>query len=344
MTDKLLIVDGSSMLVTSYYGNLPRQILFEKDPEKKKSFYHLIMHNEEGQYTNAMFAMIRMLMKILKEQKPTHIAFAFDKTRNTFRREKYAEYKGNRSETPQPLKEQFVAMENLLENAGFKVFYDDRYEADDIAGSIAKKFEKTMPTYIITKDHDYLQLVNDYTRLWLVQIKQETATEIQSRYSNIYGFNVRDTAIPDKAIEITKEVCKSEYGVYPYQIPDLKGIHGDTSDNIPGVKGVSSAAAPLLEEYGTIEEIYKAIEECQDAKEEKELNKFWKEELQIKRSPLNALKSSKEIAFMSKDLATIRCDYPLDFEIDDLKININKDNLIKDFEKYGFKSLIDKIR
>ncbi|WP_051233872.1 5'-3' exonuclease [Butyrivibrio sp. NC3005] len=344
MTDeRLILIDGSSMLVTSYYGNLPRAILFEKDEEKKKLMYNQIMHNDQGEYTNAMFTMIKVIQKIIKEQKPTHMAFAFDKTRDTFRREKYADYKANRGETPDPLKEQFVNMENMLIKMGFPVFFDDNFEADDIVGSIAAKFEKDIPTYIITKDHDYLQLVNEYTRLWLVQTKNEAADEIIAKYSSKYGYDKREFTLPDKAIEVTEEVCINEYGVKPSQIPDLKGIQGDTSDNIPGVKGVSSAAFPLLKEYGTVENIYAAIDDCKDEKAQKELAKWWKEKLGISRSPIKAMITYRETALMSKDLATIRKNYPVDKSLDDFKIQINKDETINQFNRFGFKSLINKI-
>ena len=113
--------------------------------------------------------------------------------------------------------------------------YDMQYEADDIVGSVAARFEKEIPSYIITKDHDYLQLVNDYTRVWLIQTKQETADELLNKYGAEYGFNSKMVSIPDKAFEVTPPLCLSEYGVRPEQIPDLKGIQGDTSDNIPGV-------------------------------------------------------------------------------------------------------------
>ena len=315
---KFILIDGSSMLVTNYYGNLPKALLFEKDPVKKEKLFSQIMHNDAGQYTNAMYGMMRTILKIIKEQKPTHMMFAFDMTRNTFRREKYPDYKGNRGETPEPLKEQFVNMEKLLEDMGFQVMYDMQYEADDIVGSVAARFEKEIPSYIITKDHDYLQLVNDYTRVWLIQTKQETADELLNKYG-------------------------AEYGVRPEQIPDLKGIQGDTSDNIPGVKGVSSAAMPLLARYGTMEKIYEAIEACADAKEQKALNSMWKEELGITRSPLKAMIQYKELALLSKDLATIRRDYEFDKSLDDFKIRIDADKAKSEFEKYGFKSLTDKI-
>ena len=196
---KFILIDGSSMLVTNYYGNLPKALLFEKDPVKKEKLFSQIMHNDAGQYTNAMYGMMRTILKIIKEQKPTHMMFAFDMTRNTFRREKYPDYKGNRGETPEPLKEQFVNMEKLLEDMGFQVMYDMQYEADDIVGSVAARFEKEIPSYIITKDHDYLQLVNDYTRVWLIQTKQETADELLNKYGAEYGFNSKMVSIPDKA-------------------------------------------------------------------------------------------------------------------------------------------------
>ena len=88
--NKFILIDGSSMLVTNYYGNLPKALLFEKDPEKKEKLFSQIMHNDAGQYTNAMYGMMRTILKIIDEQKPTHMMFAFDMTRDTFRREKYA--------------------------------------------------------------------------------------------------------------------------------------------------------------------------------------------------------------------------------------------------------------
>ena len=115
--EKFILIDGSSMLVTNYYGNLPKSIMFEKDPEKKVKLYSQIMHNDKGQYTNAMYGMMRTIMKIIAEQKPTHMMFAFDMTRDTFRREKYPDYKGNRGDTPEPLKEQFEDVRKMMEEA-----------------------------------------------------------------------------------------------------------------------------------------------------------------------------------------------------------------------------------
>ena len=341
--EKFILIDGSSMLVTNYYGNLPKALLFEKDPEKKKALYSQIMHNDRGQYTNAMYGMMRTIMKILNEQKPTHMMFAFDMTRDTFRREKYPDYKGNRGDTPEPLKEQFENMEKMLEDMGFQVMYDMKFEADDIVGSVVSKFEKEIPSYIITKDHDYLQLVSDYTRVWLIQTKAETAEELQNKYGAEFGWNSKMAPLPDKAFEVTPPLCLAEYGVRPEQIPDLKGIQGDSSDNIPGVKGVSSAAMPLLAKYGTVEGIYEAIDECADDKALKALGTYWKEELGISRSPMKALNEYRDIALLSKELAQIRRDYPFEKSLDDFKFELDKDKAAAQFEKYGFKSLLEKL-
>ncbi len=343
MTGKFILIDGSSMLVTNYYGNLPKALLFEKDPAKKEKLFSQIMHDDKGRYTNAMYGMMRTILKIMKDQRPTHMMFAFDTTRDTFRREKYPDYKGNRGDTPEPLKEQFENMENLLKDLGFVVMYDSNYEADDIVGSVVNRFEKDIPSFIITKDHDYLQLISDYTRVWLIQTKQETADELQAKYGSEYGWSKKLSLLPDKAFEVTPPLCLSEYGVNPVQIPDLKGIQGDPSDNIPGVKGVSSAAIPLLRHYGTVEGIYEAIDACGDDKELKALASFWKESLNISRSPMKALTENREMAFLSKDLASIRRDYPVSENLSDFEIKFDRQKAITEFEKYGFKSLMDKI-
>ena len=175
---KLLIVDGSSMLVTCYYANLPRDVMQAQSDEEKEKAYKRILQTRSGIYTNAVFGMLRIIKSILRFQKPDYMCFCFDLSRNTFRREIYKEYKAQRNETPSPLSLQFKLMEDVLEMLGFTVLYDKQYEADDLAGSVARKFEKDVNTYLITKDHDYLQLVNEYTRVWMVQTSDEKAEEL----------------------------------------------------------------------------------------------------------------------------------------------------------------------
>ncbi|MGN1023508.1 MAG: 5'-3' exonuclease H3TH domain-containing protein [Lachnospiraceae bacterium] len=326
---KPVFIDASALLVTSYYGNLPKSILFEKDPEKKKEHYDEILHTKDGQYTNAVIPMVSVILKILETQHPSHLLFAFDRTRDTFRRKKFEAYKAQRAETPDPLKQQFASMETLLQTAGFVTLSSDTYEADDIVGSAVEVVQKALakdgacPTcYIWTKDHDYLQLCSDTCRIWLAQTSQDKADALNLAH---YGCASRDMNLPDKTFLVTPGVCREEYGVAPSQIPDLKGIQGDPSDNIPGVKGVSSAAIPLLNEYGTLEEIYAALDDAADKAGEAALKTFWKEDLGITRSPAKALRENREIAFLSRDLATIRKEAPLGLTEEALRIEVNRD-------------------
>lgn len=326
---KLLLIDGSSMLTTAYYGTLPNEIKWEKDEEKRKLHYDKILHNSIGEYTNAIYSMLKSLSKILDYQKPTHMAICFDKSReNTFRRKMYSEYKAQRSETPFPLKQQMINMEKFLKMIGFSVFYSDEYEADDFVGTLAKKFENQIDTYLYTKDHDYLQLVSDKTKLWLLMVKQEDVDSFNKKHN----IDTSCLNIPDKVVELTPQLVKDEFGVYPCQIADLKGLQGDSADNIPGVYGISSAAPILISKYGSVENLYDEIEKIYN---DKKSEKLFKEELKtlgVTRSPLNMLMSdcdkrsgisAKETALLSKKLATIYRDIPLDVTLKDLEFEID---------------------
>ena len=280
----LLLIDGSSLLTTQYYGNLPREILFAKTDEEKKKFYHKIMQTKTGIYTNAIYGFMRTVLKIIKEQKPKYIAVAWDKSRNTFRREIYSEYKGNRGETPKPLKDQFILCEELLEKMGIRQFMDDRFEADDFCGSLSKKFENTLPVKILTKDNDYLQLVTDKTNLWIMHSTAQKTDDLYKKYGIVH-----DASVPERAFNLTKELVKQEFGVEPESINSLKGLQGDSSDNIKGVPGVGPATAvALIAKYGSVEALYDDIRDLDD-KQQKQKAAEWKTELGISRSPFGPL-------------------------------------------------------
>lgn len=345
--EKLLIIDGSCLLSTNYYGNIPPKLKMSSGlPEEEvRKLYSLILHNSEGKYTNAIYGFMKVLVKILNEQEITHIAFVFDKSRdNLFRRKLYPPYKAQRKPTPEPLKEQFVSIEESLKKMGFPVFYADGYEADDFAGTLVKKFEKNIDIVLLTKDHDYLQLVSDSTKLWMMYSDKDKVKELREKYC------ISDDIIyPEKVFEFNPVITKFEEGVWPEQIPDLKGLTGDTSDNIPGVKNLASAAAPLLSKYKTVENLYKAIEEvADDKKKTKELQDEWKKELEI-RNPYNALtksydeneyvKSAKESAILSKKLATIKTDLELETTLDDLIIKVDKEAYKTELDYFNIKSL-----
>lgn len=191
---KLLIIDGSSMLSTSYYGNLPKSILFAKTEEEKEKHYEQILHTSDGKYTNAMFTMLRTLLGIYKKVKPEYVAFVFDKTRDTFRRTELGAdfYKANRKETAKPLKEQFIQMEEFLQEIGCAVFMSDDYEADDYAASLVEKFEgPDLQTYVLTKDHDYFQVVSEYTRMWRV-VNKDKLEQLKKDYG-FFGSDVYES-------------------------------------------------------------------------------------------------------------------------------------------------------
>lgn len=154
---KFYAIDCSSLLVSAYYGTLPNSIKYAKTDEEKVSHYGEIMHDSHGTYVNAVYTTLKSILKLINDDKPDYIVAAFDKSRNTFRREIYPDYKANRSEIQSPLKQQFILMENILEQIGLNVLYSDDYEADDLIGSVVETFKhnKTNDFYLLTKDHDY---------------------------------------------------------------------------------------------------------------------------------------------------------------------------------------------
>lgn len=335
-----LIIDGSSMLSSSYYGNLPKQILFAKTEEERAKHYDKIMHAPDGTYTNGIFTMLRTVLKILKNQTPDHIAFVFDKTRNTFRRELYADYKGTRGETPAPLKQQFALAEEMFQEMGFPVFFSDQYEADDFAGSITEKFWQQDSIVLMTKDVDYLQLVSDErnVRAWMVQVSQEKADKLFAAYQ----VDKKRTNLPDKVFEFTETYIQGEYGLSSgNMVIDWKALAGDSSDNIPGVKGISDKSSiPLLNEYQTVEALYEALEE-----EGSGIEDFWKEFLGLRKGSYKKLTApgAKESALLSKQLATIRRDIPIAAELSDFKCIPNREGFLKIVDRFGFQSLKDEL-
>ena len=268
----------------------------------------------------------------------------FDKTRDTFRRTELGAdfYKANRKETAKPLKEQFIQMEEFLQEIGCAVFMSDDYEADDYAASLVEKFEgPDLQTYVLTKDHDYFQVVSEYTRMWRV-VNKDKLEQLKETYG-LFGNDVYES-LPANVFEYTPEIVYAEEGVYPQQIPVLLAITGDPGDGIPGCKGVSSAAAPLVDEYKSLDEIYAAIDDCEGvAKKEKELNGFWKEYLGIVRSPLKALKTNREMVYLSEKLATMKRDIDISCGLEDLKMRVDIEKLKEELGRYEMASLIKEV-
>lgn len=341
---KFMIIDGSSMLSTSYYGNLPKSILFEKDEEKKRSHYGEILHTSDGRYTNAIFTMFRTMIAMYKKVKPDYLAFVFDTSRDTFRRTELGAdfYKANRKSTPEPLKEQFIAMEEILQKIGCKVLMDSNYEADDFAASLVRKFEgPDLTTYVVTKDHDYFQLVGDHTRMWRI-VDRKKREQLMEKYGVFAGEQGYDS-LPSNVFEYNKEIVFAEEGVYPKDIVKLLAIQGDPGDGIPGCKGVKAAAVPMINEYGSLEAIYQVIEECEeDAKKEKALAAYWKE-IGITPNPIKKMKAEKENVFLSEKLAQMKEDIAIDEELEDFAFHVDRDALLEVFKEYELNSLIDQV-
>ena len=339
----LLLIDGSSLLSTQFFGSLPRQILFAKTIEEKEKYYDKILQTGDGFYTNGVFGFVKYLLKILREQKPSHIAITWDLSRDTFRREIYPDYKGNRGETMAPLSDQFAICQEVVKAFGIAQFMSGTYEADDFCGTLAEKFKSEIPVFIMTKDNDYLQLVDDKIKLWLMHGTAEKTDELYKKY----GIDKSKVNAPDRCFVYDKELIKKEFGVEPENVNSLKGIMGDASDNIKGVPGVGEATARLLiGKYHTVDELYRAINN-KDKKELDEIKKAWKEELGINRSPLSYLLKTSDTelvgeksARLSEQLATIKKDIDTTgVELSDLTANIDFEGGTKIIKALEFNSV-----
>ena len=341
--DFLLLIDGSSLLSTQFFGSLPRQILFAKTIEEKEKFYDKILQTSDGFYTNGVFGFVKYLLKIIRELKPSHIAITWDLSRNTFRREIYPEYKANRGETMAPLSDQFAICQEVVKALGIAQFMSGTYEADDFCGTLAEKFKSEIPVFIMTKDNDYLQLVDENTKLWLMHSSAEKTDELYKKY----GIDKSKVNAPDRCFVYDRELIKKEFGIEPENVNSLKGIMGDPSDNIKGVPGVGEATARLLiGKYHTVDGLYKVID-GKDKKELDEIKKLWKEELGINRSPLSYLLKTSDTelvgeksARLSEELATIKKDIDTTgVELDDLRTNIDFEHASKVIKALEFNSI-----
>ena len=282
---KVILIDGNNLLFRSYYAT---------------AYKGSILRNSKGFPTNALFGFINMLNKIINEECPNYMMIAFDKGK-TFRHDKYDGYKDGRKETPLELKEQFPVAKTIADAMGIKCFEIDNYEADDIIGTFANEIDKSNEYYsvIVSSDKDLLQLITDKNEVKLLKSNDYIRLDLDS-FINTYGFT-------------------------PEKIKDLKGIMGDSSDNIPGVKGIGEkGASALIQKYGTVEEIYNHIDEIKGKTKEKLIN-------------------DKDNAFFSKELATIYKEVPIDKNIEKIKYEGITPKLVPLLKEYEFFSLIKKL-
>lgn len=240
--NKLVLIDGNSLINRAFYATPP-------------------LSAKDGTPTNAVYAFVNMLVRIIGDIKPRYMLVAFDRKEPTFRHEMYADYKGTRKPMPEDLRPQIDLMKKVLDTMGISRYEQAGIEADDIIGSMAKRYKGD--TIIITGDKDSFQLVDETTSVYFTR-RGITETEI---YSN--------------------ENFKEKTGIEPIQIIDLKSMIGDSSDNIPGIAGVGEKTAlSLVEKYGSLENLYSHIDELSGKLKEK-------------------VENSKDIAYLSKTLATI---------------------------------------
>ncbi|MBM0789733.1 DNA polymerase I [Staphylococcus epidermidis] len=283
---------------------LNKLVLIDGNSLSFRAFYALpLLSNHAGIHTNAVYGFAMLLEKIIKEEKPNHFLVAFDAGKTTFRHSKYSEYKGGRQKTPPELSEQFPYIRQLLDAYHIKRYELDNYEADDIIGTLSRQADEAdFETIIITGDRDLTQLATDnvtiyYTKKGVTDVDHYTPEFIAEKYQ----------------------------GLVPKQIIDMKGLMGDTSDNIPGVAGVGEKTAiKLLNQFESVEGVYEHIEEV-TAKKLKE-----------------KLINSKDDAFMSKDLATINVHSPIEVSLEDTKLTLQDDTAekIELFKKLEFKQLL----
>ena len=251
MSQRFVILDGSSLMYRAFYALPP-------------------LTDSQGRPTNAIFGFSNMLTKLLGELQPDKLVIAFDKGRTTFRTERYAEYKGTRDKTPEELLAQIPLLHEFAAAFGISFIEKERYEADDIIGTLAVKAAGAgHEVMVVTGDRDALQLVRPNLKVLLTK---KGISELK---------------------EYDEAAFQEEYGFEPIKLIDLKGLMGDTSDNIPGVPGVGpKTASKLLLEYGSLEEVLNNIENISGKKLKERLTE------------------NKEQAILSKELATIELNVP----------------------------------
>ncbi len=270
----------------------------------------------KGEPIGAVYGTIRIILKIIREFKPDYLAACFDLAEPTFRHKEYKEYKATRPKTDENLIPQFDKVREFFSAVPIKYFEIPGYEADDLIGTLVKKFsnEKDLKIIILTGDLDTLQLVDD-DKVVVYTMKK----------------GIQDTVIYNE-----KEV-QERYGLSPKQLIDFKALKGDPSDNILGVKGIGEKTAiELIRYFETLENLYQKIENENFQKTS--------EARLIKPKTLAALLDQKEQAFFSKYLTTLNCNAPLEVKLSDLKFNgINKESLIPLFKKWRFESLVNQL-
>ena len=286
MSDKILLIDGHSILNRAFYG-LPD------------------LTNSEGRHTGAVYGFLNILFRILDEEKPKYLTVAFDLHEPTFRHKMYDAYKGTRKPMPEELREQVPLIKEVLTAMGIKIVSKPGFEADDLLGTLAVRSEKKgMDVTILSGDRDLLQLATDKVLIRLPKTSRGKTT--------IENFH-------------TQEVVE-KYQVTPPQIIELKALMGDSADNIPGIPGVGEkTATKMIVEFGSIENAYAHLEEVKPNKAKESLREHY------------------DMAVLSKTLATINTDSPIDYSYEEAELkNLYTPEAYQLCKQLEFKNLLSK--
>ena len=289
---KLLLIDGNSIMNRAFYGIMGSKVLTTSD----------------GKYTNAVYGFLAIMFKEMETIEPNYMAVSFDLKAPTKRHEMYKEYKANRHGMPKELAEQMPMIKEILNAMKIDIIEKEGYEGDDILGTIAKYGEEqNLKVYILSGDRDTFQLASKNTTIRIPRTKAgKTETE-----------------------EYNAKAIKKEYGIEPKQLIEVKGLQGDTSDNIPGVPGVGNKTAlTLIQKFGSIENLYKAIDEETD---------------ELKGKSRSNIIENRELAFLSKELGTINVNVPLSDSLEELKVEEwDKEKVLEIFKELKFKRFIER--
>ena len=289
---KIVLIDGNSILNRAFYGIMGNKMLTTPD----------------GKYTNAVYGFLAILFKVLEDIEPEYLMVTFDLKAPTARHKLYDGYKATRKGMPNELAEQMPILKDILKSMNIKVIEKEGYEADDVLGTMAKRAEKDgFDVTIVSGDRDTFQLTSNRVKVRIPHTKMgKTETETFGR----------------------EEVLK-KYGVTPKQLIEVKGLQGDTSDNIPGVPGIGEKTAlELVKKYKTIDGIYEAIEKGED---------------DLKPKAKERLLENKELAMLSRTLGTINLEVPIEENLEEFKIKEwNKEEVFSKFKELNFNRFIDR--
>ena len=290
--DKFVLIDGNSIMNRAFYGIMGSKMLTTKD----------------GKYTNAVYGFLAIMFKLLEDVNPKYMAVAFDLKAPTARHKMYEGYKANRKGMPDELAEQMPIIKEILQAMNIDIVEKEGYEADDVLGTLSRYGEKhKLEVVILSGDRDTFQLATNKVTIRIPHTKAgKTETD-----------------------EYNKEKIIEKYGIKPEQLIDVKGLQGDTSDNIPGVPGVGEKTAlKLIQEYGSIENLYKKIEEGKDDLKGKQREK---------------IVENKDLAFLSKTLGTINLEVPIEDNLEDFKVEEwDKPKVYEIFKELNFNRYIDR--